>query len=96
MTNPVREAALSLRLWRRDRRRDRAAKAVVKQVGWYVSARDWTPYPKRGVGEGCPYCGSKVVAVRCENWTNTETGDIFGLDLHWCNNNHMWVREVVV
>lgn len=89
----LRQASLSLRLRRRNRRRDRAAQEVVKQLGWRATARDWEPYRN---GDHCPYCGSKSVAVRCENWTHRETGDVYGIDLHWCNNNHMWLRDTVV
>lgn len=89
----------SLRLWRRDRHRNRAAKVVVEQVGWYRTARDWLPYPTHadcGKCRQCPHCGRTAVAVRSENWRHDATDDVFGIDVHWCSNNHMWVSDLLV
>ncbi len=94
MTHLLHEASLSVRLWRRDRRRNRAAQTVVNQLGWSVSeGNDWVSYPKPGTYGNCPYCGGKAVTVRSENWVHRETDDLYGVDLHWCNNKHMWLGE---
>lgn len=88
---------LRVRLWLRDRRRDRAGRTVVNQVGWYLGCREWVPYPEVGEydNDTCPHCGGKSIALRSENWRHRDTDDLYGADLHWCNNDHMWVGEYV-